>query len=158
MLDDRDEPEPTRAAECGSERLEPVRACGPSGGADLVVRADAAGVILYVSANFRSLGYEPDELVGRFGADFVHRDDLVSFTINRGRLFGREAPHEPVTREFRYRRKDGSWAWLEGHPMIIPSFDGRLGDVIGVFCDVTERREMADALRAQVQEARSRQG
>jgi len=152
MPDNLDDPETTRAAGGGSERSE------PAGSADLVVRADAAGVILYVSANFRSLGYEPDELVGRFGVDFVHPDDLASFAANRGRLFGREAPHGPVTREFRYRRKDGSWAWLEGHPMIVPSFDGRLGDVISVFCDVTERREMGDALRAQLRDARSRGG
>ena len=156
MLDNPDDPEPTRAAGCGCEPSEPAGGSRAAGGADLVVRADATGVILYVSSNFRSLGYEPDELVGRFGVDFVHPDDRASFTVNRGRLFGREAPDEPVVREFRYRRKDGSWAWLEGHPMVMPSFDGRLGDVIGVFCDVSARREMADALRAQARDARSR--
>jgi two-component system sporulation sensor kinase A len=156
MLDNPDDPEPTRAAGCGCEPSEPAGGSRAAGGADLVVRADATGVILYVSSNFRSLGYEPDELVGRFGVDFVHPDDRASFTANRGRLFGRDMPGVPVTREFRYRRKDGSWAWLEGHPMIMPSFDGRLSDIVGVFCDVTERREMGDALRAQAQDARSR--
>lgn len=155
MPDRPADPEPTRAAGCGSERSQPVGGSGPAGGADLVVRADAAGVILYVSANFRTLGYEPDELVGRFGVEFVHPDDLASFTANRGRLFGREAPEQPVRREFRYRRKDGSWAWLEGHPMIMPSFEGRVGDIIGVFCDVTEGREMSDALQAQAHDALS---
>ncbi len=60
-----------------------------------------------------------------------------------------------MRREFRYRRKDGSWAWLEGHPMIMPSFEGRVGDIIGVFCDVTEGREMSDALQAQAHDALS---
>jgi PAS domain S-box-containing protein len=156
MLDSPEDPEPTHAAGCGCEPSEPAGGSGAAGGADLVVRADAAGVILYVSSNFRSLGYEPEELVGRFGVEFVHPDDLASFMVIRGRLFGREAPGVPVTREFRYRRKDGSWAWLEGHPMIMPSFDGRAGDIIGVFCDVTERREMGEALGAQAQDARSR--
>ena len=156
MPGNADDPEPTRAAACGCEPLEPAGGFGSAGGADLVVRADAAGVILYVSSNFRSLGYEPEELVGRFGVEFVHPDDLASFMVNRGRLFGREAPGVPVTREFRYRRKDGSWAWLEGHPMIVPSSDGRLVDIIGVFCDVTERREMGEALQAQARDARSR--
>jgi hypothetical protein len=40
--------------------------------------------------------------------------------------------------------------------VILPSFDGRLGDILSVFCDVTERREMSDALRAQARDARSR--
>jgi PAS domain S-box-containing protein len=130
-----------------------ARASAP-GPDDLVVRADARGLILYVSSNCRRLGYEPEELVGRSGAEFVHPEDLPRFAANTTRLFSAAPPGKPVNREFRYRRKDGSWAWLEGHPTILPTPDGRLGDILNVFWDVTERREMAEILRAQARLAR----
>lgn len=122
---------------------------------DLVVRANAQGDILYVSESCRRLGYEPEELIGRSAVDFVHPDDMTRFAANGARLFNRETTGEPVNREFRYRRKDGTWAWLEGHPTILPARDGRLGDILNVFCDVTERRMMGDILRAQARLARA---
>jgi PAS domain S-box-containing protein len=122
---------------------------------DLVVRANAQGDILYVSESCRRLGYEPEELIGRSAVDFVHPDDMARFAANGSRLFSSETPGEPVNREFRYRRKDGTWAWLEGHPTILPARDGRLGDILNVFCDVTERRMMGDILRAQARLART---
>jgi PAS domain S-box-containing protein len=121
---------------------------------DLVVRADARGVILYVSETCRLLGYEADELVGRSGAEFVHPADLARFAANTARLMVDAPGAAPVNREFRYRRKDGTWAWLEGHPTILPARDGRLGDILNVFCDVTERRAMREALRARARAAR----
>jgi PAS domain S-box-containing protein len=122
---------------------------------DLVVRADARGVILYVSDSCRRLGYEPDEVIGRHGVDFVHSEDLARFAANTQRLLGGETDDPGVNREFRYRRKDGTWAWLEGHPTILPTQDGRQGDFLNVFCDVTERRAMAEALREQILRARA---
>ena len=114
---------------------------------DLVVRADPRGVILYVSESCRRFGYEPEELVGRSSYDFVHPADLARFTANSARLFDRDLAEQNLKREFRYRRADGSWAWLEGHPTILPARDGRLGDILNVFRDVTERRTLAEALR-----------
>jgi PAS domain S-box-containing protein len=146
MPDVRRDPEPPRVA--------PI-AAAPTSADDLVVRSDARGVILYVSESCRGLGYEPRDLIGRSGADFVHPDDLARFAANSARLFGRDAGDEPVNREFRYLRKDGSWAWLEGHPTILPARDGRLGDILNVFCDVTARRAMRDHLRAQARLARA---
>ncbi|WP_293366071.1 PAS domain S-box protein [Phenylobacterium sp.] len=138
--------------------IDPPKAPVASGGADdLVVRADSRGVILYVSESCRNLGYEPQELIGRLGADFVHPDDLTGFAANSARLFVPDVGDERVRREFRYLRKDGSWAWLEGHPTILPASDGRLGDVLNVFCDVTDRRAMRDHLRAQAHLARAPQ-
>ncbi|WP_372785814.1 PAS domain-containing protein [Phenylobacterium sp.] len=130
-----------------------VAACGVG---DIVVRADARGFILYISDSCRAFGYEPAEIVGQHGAFLVHPDDLARFADNSARLFERVAPGQRVNREFRYRRKDGTWAWLEGHPTILPSFDGRLGDVLNVFCDVTARREMSEALKTQARLARTR--
>jgi PAS domain S-box-containing protein len=134
----------------------PVRALAlESSVEDLVVRADVRSEILYVSDSCRSLGYEPEELVGRLACEFVHPDDLARFAANTRRLFTTQVGEGPVDREFRYRRKDGTWAWLVGHPTILPTRDGRLGDILNVFCEVTQRREMIEALREQARKARS---
>ena len=117
---------------------------------DLVVRADARGVILYVSETCRAFGYEPEDLVGRLASDFVHPDDRGKLSANTASLFAPDAPGRPVNREHRFRCKDGSWVWFEGRPTVLPTPDGRLGDVLNRFRDVTARRALGDALRAQV--------
>lgn len=95
-----------------------------AGNNDLVVRADARGVILYVSANCQRLGYAPEELIGRPGADFVHPDDLARFAAITARLFSGGAAGARMNREFRYLRKDGSWVW-PGRPSDDPAGAGR---------------------------------
>jgi PAS domain S-box-containing protein len=122
----------------------------PEEASDLIVRADAQGLILYVSAGCRALGYEPEDLIGHLAADFVHPDDRAKLAANTASLFVADAAGRPVNREHRFRCKDGSWVWLEGRPTVLPSADGRLGDVLNRFRDVTARRAMGEALRKQV--------
>lgn len=120
---------------------------------ELVVRADARGVILYISSACQMLGYQPEDVLGRIGAEFVHPEDRARFITNTMGLFAHGGPDARADREHRFRCKDGSYRWLEGHPMVQPSPDGRLGDVVNVFRDVTEHRAMREALRAQVRAA-----
>jgi len=123
---------------------------------ELVVRADAKGVILYVSSACRMFGYEPEDLMGRPGAEFVHPEDLAKLMANTTGLFVVGGPDAKADREHRFRCKDGSYRWLAGHPMVQASADGRLGDVVNMFRDVTERRAMREALRVQVRAAAGR--
>ena len=125
----------------------------PEEAGDLIVRADAQGVILYVSAGCRTLGYEPEDLIGRLATDLVHPDDRAKLAANTASLFSDHAPGRPVNREHRFLCKDGSWIWLEGHPTVLPSADGRQGDVLNRFRDVTRRRAMGEALRRKVRGA-----
>jgi PAS domain S-box-containing protein len=72
---------------------------------DLILVADRQGVIHRVSPSLEDiLGYRPEEVAGRSGADFVHPDDLESTRLHMrdGRLTG-------STRRFdcRYLHKDG---------------------------------------------------
>jgi len=117
---------------------------------DLIVRADAQGVILYVSEGCRAFGYEPEDLIGHLASDVVHPEDRAKLAANTASLFSADAPGRPVNREHRFLCKDGSWIWLEGHPTVLPSADGRLGDVLNRFRDVTARRAMGEALRKHV--------
>ncbi|MDB5326843.1 MAG: hypothetical protein JWM57_2412, partial [Phycisphaerales bacterium] len=75
---------------------------------DVISRQSPKGHFLYVSpASEAILGYTPEQMLGRHTSEFVHPDDFPAvaarFTgeINSGHT------------EFRFRRPDGSWVWLE---------------------------------------------
>lgn len=99
---------------------------------DLIVRADAFGRILFVSDACRSLGYEPEELIGRPGFSLVHPDDRDKFATNTAMLYSANDLTAPENRRHRFRCKDGSWVWLEGHPLVIEAGAER-GELINVF-------------------------
>jgi PAS domain S-box-containing protein len=79
---------------------------------DIATIIDADGTITYVSPSVeRTLGYEPDELVGEVGYEYQHPDDreVVADAIEALR----DAPTATRTVETRFRRADGSWCWIE---------------------------------------------
>jgi PAS domain S-box-containing protein len=114
--------------------------------ADVIIRSTLDGVLTYVSPASISLGYQPHELVGLSAAAFLHPDDLEAFALNASRLAIGEAPTgaDIDTREFRYRCKDGSWAWLQGNPQLIRDDSGRPIEIVNVFRNVTARRRVEE--------------
>jgi PAS domain S-box-containing protein len=103
---------------------------GREPGPDIVVRADARGVILAVADTCRVLGYEPGDLVGKVGVEFVHPDDRSRFIESTASLFRSDGPPQPVARVHRFLRSDGSWVWLRGSPRRLPTRDSRSGELI----------------------------
>lgn len=116
---------------------------------DIVTVVDPDGTITYVSpAITRVLGYDPDELVGHEGYEFVHSDDQARTAEAMDAV--RSNDSEPQTVEVRFRHDDGSYRWLEA------TLRNRLDDAVveGILFstrDITERksheadaRELAD--------------
>ncbi len=119
---------------------------------DLIIMADVTGTIFYASPACRNLGYAQHELIGRTPAEFVHPEDLARFEANAAMLLAAGRVEGSADREHRYRRKDGSWVWLEGNPSLIPGPDGKPVGLVNVFRDVTEKH----ALTTQLEEALGR--
>ena len=85
----------------------------------LVTVAAADGIILFASRSYKdSLGYEPEEMVGQNGFDFIQSDDRERVR----QVFNNTAAAQDQTPRLRlrFRRKDGSWC----------SSDSRLKNVI----------------------------
>ena len=120
---------------------------------DVIVRADKQGIIRYISPGCRALGYEPEELTGVAGFALVHPDDVESFLANtRALLAGAKETTAPV-REHRFRTKNGGWMWLQGNPTVLCDSHGVPQEIVNVFRDISDRKEMDTALADATREA-----
>ncbi len=104
-------------------------------------------LFVYVNpATVRTLGYSEEELIGRDPADFVHPDDMnrALAAFEKGLSLGEGSA------EVRYRRKDGTYIWLEQTGRVLPSETGRQM-ALTISRNVTERKE-AEAARREAEE------
>src|ERR1700737_4896845 len=85
---------------------------------DVTALYSPAGVFTYVSAASQAtLGWEPDELVGRMAEEYVHPEDLPAVLTCRDAAL---RSSNPVTATFRFRCKDGGYLWTESLLRQIP--------------------------------------
>ena len=113
---------------------------------DLIQVVDPERRVSYTGPSItRALGYAPEEMLGRTGADFLHPDDLPRVTAAVA-----AAEAEPGTAqalEYRIRHKDGSWRWLETVFRTLSPTTAGEGLVVNAR-DVTARREAEGIVRA----------
>lgn len=111
----------------------------------LLVAADGT-ILENIPDNPQRLGYSVKEFVGHSGFAFIHPDDLPAVQEAMGLLL--QAPGSKVTRQYRLRRKDGSWAWVEGTGANL-LHDPTVRALVVNYRDITERRE-AERVRAEL--------
>ncbi|HEY6922618.1 MAG TPA: PAS domain S-box protein, partial [Steroidobacteraceae bacterium] len=82
---------------------------------EIITVQDATGRFSYVNeAVVHHLGYAAAELLGRNAVDFLHPDDIATMRERfRNVLSTRDDQPERNRFEYRFRRRDGSWSWLE---------------------------------------------
>jgi two-component system sensor histidine kinase/response regulator len=120
---------------------------------DIILRFSPETGLRYISPACRLLaGYEPDELIGRYAADFVHPDDAAELARIRAATLGSAGIH---TASFRIRRKDGGYVWVEITSRSVRSPDGAMQEIVAVARDISERRKSEEALRRSEQHFRS---
>ena len=116
---------------------------------DVVMVVSADSSVRYVSPSAeRVLGHDPDELVGTRLTELVHQDDraqVLQLLTTQGR--DQDDPRPGLT-EFRIRRSDGAWVFVES------SGTNLLGDpnVNGIVLntrDIGERKAFEEQLRHQ---------
>ncbi len=92
----------------------------------------------------RVLGYQPAEMVGHNGFEFLHPDDYAASQELYEKLF--QQPQTPVTTEIRYKRKDDAWAWVQATGTNLLTEPSVKAIVIN-YHDITERKQAEEALR-----------
>jgi PAS domain S-box-containing protein len=115
---------------------------------DVITRSSPDAVLHYVSPASRAVyGFEPDELIGRSGWEFIHPDDLTAL---RADVAARGSQPDDLVNEYRVRRKDGSYAWMEAktHTLRDPA-SGAVTEFHTSSREVSERKQAeADIRRA----------
>lgn len=91
---------------------------------DLVVVADASLAIRFVSRGVKDiLGYEPADILGRNGLEFLHPEDASLFAAVAAQSAVRYVPRGSVF--YRLRHRDGSYVTLELSGGPVPDDDGQ---------------------------------
>jgi PAS domain S-box-containing protein len=101
----------------------------------------------FVSRNIKDwLGYEPWEYLENpdFWRDRVHPDDLAAVEAESLHLF-EKGRH---TVEYRFRRKDGSYRWVNDEQHLMRDEDGEPDEVVGSWSDIGERKKAEEAAAA----------
>ena len=114
------------------------------GSTDIITALDESGIIQYQSPSVtRILGYEPGELVGESGFEYVYPDDREATTAAFAQVL--QNPDEVVTVECRFRTADGEWRHIgvRGRNLLD---DPDVGAIVINTRDVTDRAERAEAL------------
>ena len=99
--------------------------------------------------NFRTLfGYEREEVEASSAAAYglIHPEDLLG--VQAGLKVARESRSEFWSDQYRFRRKDGSYATVEDRAVISRNADGCAIRMLGAMQDISERVQAEAALRA----------
>ncbi|WP_256972748.1 PAS domain S-box protein [Saccharibacillus sp. O23] len=116
---------------------------------DMISFSKPDGTILYVSPSVeRTLGYKPEEMLGRNRTKFYHSGDATKMKIE-GTLY---AENEKFER--RVIHKDGSVRWVDTSFRLIRDSDGTVSRVLVIARDITERK-MNDIVLAKAQQMAS---
>lgn len=108
----------------------------------------------FVSSNAsRILGYSPEEMVAdpNFWFEHIHPDDIPRIFSSLAMLFS----DGEKTYEYRFRASNGEYIWMHDMLRLIHDEDGNPIEVVGSLTDITERKQMEDALHKQGEEQRS---
>lgn len=111
---------------------------------------------VYFSPEWKSqLGYADDEITNRFDEweSRIHPDDL-SGALQRVQTY-HAAPIGDYLSEFRMRHRDGNYRWILARAQVLLDAAGKPYRMLGSHIDITERKEMEQAIVASAQEFRN---
>jgi PAS domain S-box-containing protein len=112
---------------------------------DIIVIMDANGVIIYETPSLESiLGYQPGYLIGKSPFDLIHPDDLERVVNDLNQVYLKTNPGIPT--EFRCRKPDGNWVYLEAIGQNLLE-DPAINGIVITARDITDRKLEEEALK-----------
>jgi PAS domain S-box-containing protein len=135
------------------ERLQHAMEAATDGYWDWDLRSDNA---FFSDRYYTMLGYQPDELTASYEQvlKLVHPEDvdLLQQTV---REYG-EGQRDSHSIEFRMLCKDGSWRWILSKGKAVQTdAEGNLIRMVGTHRDITERKQLEEALREREEQFRT---
>ncbi|MBI3285021.1 MAG: PAS domain-containing protein [Burkholderiales bacterium] len=105
----------------------------------------------FVSSNaYRVLGYRPEEMLAdpNFWFNHLHPDDVPRIFSSLAMLF----TEGERTYEYRFMSRAGHYIWMHDMLRLIRAQDGTPIEVVGSLTDITERKQMEEALQKKGEE------
>lgn len=105
----------------------------------------------YLSSTVAQWGYDAGDLLGgavRF-ADLIHPDDAARVEAEVAQYIAQGI--DEYRQEYRLRRADGGWVWVDDRTSLVRDADGRLLTISGVLLDISTQK--AAQLELQEQQA-----
>jgi PAS domain S-box-containing protein len=119
---------------------------------DMIAQIDMTGNYVYASSSHRSAtGFEPETMIGKPFSEYIHPDDVAGLldafanAIESDNLMG--------SAEFRIKKADGSYIWVESSGKGIKDASGKVvGGVFGTR-NISSRKKAEEALIKRTEEA-----
>lgn len=111
---------------------------------DMVAVIAPDGSFRYASPSHTAvLGYDPEYIVGKSVAAFIHHDDTECVMNRLREAFEKELLPKI---EYRFRHANGQYMWLETTTSFLKENSERMSSIITSTRDITQRKEMEDSL------------
>ena len=115
---------------------------------DIVTLMNMEGDYVFITPSIKdTMGYEPEEIIGRNTSEFIHPDDLPMIQSSMGEAI-QERRREGYA-EFRFRRKDGEWRWIQVTGGVIVDDKGEPIYIRSNKIDITEKKLTEEKLKRQ---------
>ena len=113
---------------------------------DLITLPAQKGPALYLSPDVKEvLGFSVAELLGTDPFKYMYPDDVAAIRHETHHIAGSNDLHQVL--EYRTRRKDGKYIWLQTHIRPIVDEHGRLVNLQTTSRDITDRKQAEEKLR-----------
>jgi diguanylate cyclase (GGDEF)-like protein/PAS domain S-box-containing protein len=114
---------------------------------DAIVLGDLDGTRTYVSPGIKAMtGWEPRDLVGRVFREIIHPADVAEVEMAMRAL---RAGSDGGTLEYRTRRRDGEYFWVEGSLRVFRDpATGRPIGYLNLVRDISERKRAEEHLQS----------
>lgn len=114
---------------------------------DMIFEIDERGVVVYANPSIRQIGYTPEQIIGRNGAEFLSHVSAEDAATVWQKVEQNVQTLQPLRWEVRFYRPDGHVLWLD---VSLNRLHGRgqMDASIFVVRDITERKRGELELRA----------
>lgn len=113
---------------------------------DVINLHDHDGHYVYLSPSIHStLGFHPDELIGKHPNEFIHPDDvpLTEEWFNQ-----MKNDNIPVVMTYRARRKSGEYCWFESVvKAVVDHQTDQVANIVSVSRNIDERLKVEDQIK-----------